>query len=276
MKNRLPLKIIICTLAVFLDTRVCLAQHSSEIAEIEEKPATQRLKAGVQFDAKARPIDPSLLPGNIFDKKLATSLLRSPGKPIQQWYKVPEWQAGSWRAEETTNIRLVLYENGKPAIEKPIGSYKTLGEVDVGLLRDKNGEVWGRYNTGYWAETEIENGMIYSYIVFQSAGEGDYPDSFSEMVNFGVSSETNKVYFVSRSKSWTRNINKAPGILREDSLRTVFDDSGAPTSTSWNMRISRCVAKFSSHEGQLVDQAKAEESFREFCHSEGIGDLLRR
>ncbi len=94
------------------------------------------------------------------------------------------------------------------------------------------------------------------------------------MASFDVDPKTHKIQSVSRSKNWERRINLAPGIMKEETVKTVLTESGSPELTAWNTSVARRLKTFSSYENLLVDQEKIEASFREFCRSEGLGDLL--
>ena len=279
MKNTLALKIIICTLAVFIDVRTCLAQQFTDLAKPQLDEAVNELtpvtlSAGLKFDRKAEPLDPLLLPGNLFDKEVAAALLRKAEKPTEQWHKVPLWQAGEWGTEQATNTRAVSYKNGLVEDSEPVGVYKMGTNYSVGMLKDKNGDIWDQYSTGEWTETKYDAYVSYSYIYFQSAGKGDYPDLYTKMASFSVDPKTRKIDSVSRSKNWQRRINLAPGIMKEETVKTVLAESGSPELTAWNTSVARRLKTFSSYENLLDDQEKREASFREFCRSEGLGDLL--
>jgi hypothetical protein len=210
----------------------------------------------------------------LFDKEIAAALLRKADKPIEQWHKVPSWQAGDWGTEQATGTRLIYYKNGLAEDSEPLGVYKMAGGFTEGLLKDKNGDIWDQYSTDKWTETQHDGYVTYSYIYFQSAGKGDYPDSYTKMASFIVDPNTHKIEQVSRSKNWNRRINLAPGIMKDETVTTVLTDSGAPELTSWNTSVARRLTPFSSYENLLHDQEKIEASFREFCRSEGLGDLL--
>lgn len=279
MKNTLTLKIIICTLAIFIDARACLAQRFTDLAKPQLDEAVNELtpvtlSAGLKFDERAEPLDPLLLPGNLFDKEVAAALLRKAEKPNKLWHKIPSWQAGFWKTEQATGTRTIYYKNGLVEEAEPLGVYKMAGEFTEGLLEDKNGDIWDHYSTGKWTETQYDERVSYSYIYFQSAGKGDYPDLYTKMASFIVDPNSRKIESVHRSKNWTRRINLAPGIIKEERVKTVLADSGSPELTSWDTLISRRSKTFSSYENRLKDQKQLEASFREFCRSEGLGDLL--
>lgn len=273
MKNRKLFKISVCAIALFLDPRVCLAQQAPVVDESNRHHETKTLRASLQIDDRAQPLNPLLLPGNLFDKELATSILRIPGKSQQQWYKVPSWQAGSWKSEEGTGTRYQVYENGKPVEKEPWGHGKVVSEFDRGQLKDKNGDIWDVYSSG-WVEVDYGDQLGYGYIVFQSAGNQHYPNLYSERVQFLVDPETRRIKEVYRATS--RNIVKfiAPGIIKTDTLQTKFKDSGLLESKDWSEIISHRTESFSSYEHKLRDQEKMKASFRAYCKAEGLGDLL--
>ncbi len=283
MKNKVALKIIICTLAIFIDVRSCLAQQFTELGtpkldEVNSELTPVTLSVGLKFDEKAEPLDPLLLPGNLFDKEVAAALLSKTGESTElvfpTWRKVPSWQAGEWGTEQATGTRLVYYKNGLVEEGEPLGVYKMGTEFTLGLLKDKNGDIWGPYSTGKWTETQYDGYVSYSYIYFQSAGKGDYPDSYTKMASFDVDPNTHKIESVSREKSWTRRINLAPGIMKEESVKTVLAESGSPELTSWNTWVSRRLAPFSSYENRLEGQNEYEYKFEMFCLYQDLGNLL--
>ncbi len=169
MKNTLALKIIICMLAVFINARSCLAQQFTDLAKPQLDEAVNdltpvTLSAGLKFDKKAEPLDPLLLPGNLFDKEVAAALLGRTGIPNKLWCKIPSWQAGAWGTEQATGTRTVYYKNGLAEDREPTGVYKMAGVSTCGHLKDKNGDIWNQYSTGKWTETQYDDRLSYSYI----------------------------------------------------------------------------------------------------------------
>src|SRR6185369_12586108 len=95
--------------------QICLAMFLGSTIFITSGLAQEQpffLKGSVeQYSAASKPLDPSLWPGNDFNKQAAHSLLRNPEQEASIWHRIPEWEAGKWEGNQAVNVRAIKYIN---------------------------------------------------------------------------------------------------------------------------------------------------------------------
>jgi hypothetical protein len=233
------------------------------------------LRGQLQYSAKVAPLDPVLWPGNNFDKDVAQALLKDKTGSSVAFHKIPKWLAGEWQSKQSTCTRAARYVDGQPVDTQPLGVHDAAGRFTQGTLRDKNGDIWGEYSSNYWTQTNHgRGGMAYSFHVLSDRGNDEYPDLYTESVDFVVDPYTRKIASVQRRRAWDRYVNVAPGIIKDEQLHTVLNERGEAFFTAWNVAVWRRIEQFSSYERRLADRQGREQRFRAFCKKNGLGDLL--
>ena len=232
------------------------------------------LQGSAKYSDNIGPLDPLLWPGNNLDKDAARSLLRDPSQESAIWAQIPSWEAGEWAGNQAVNTRAIRYINGAPIDVKPLGVHTSIGKFNKGYLRDAKGNVWHLFNSDYWTETQLEDCTLMSYVVFCSPGGGDYPDFYAESVDFKVIKPINQIQSVRKAKTWTRYTNLGSGTLKEDSVRTNFDQQGHATATSFNTALSKQTAPFSAYEQSFATKPNIVKSFHNYLHLHGLDSLI--
>ncbi|MBX9687841.1 MAG: hypothetical protein K2X27_14140, partial [Candidatus Obscuribacterales bacterium] len=199
----------------------------------KSQPATLKGQA-THYADNSQPLDALLWPGNNFDKDAARALLREPSGESSIWAPIPEWEAGDWESKQAVNTRAVKYIGGQAMDIQPLGVHKSEGRFTKGLLRDRKGDIWHWFQSDYWTETDLGDLKVASYIRYSSPGGGEYPDFYAESVDFKILKASNQIATVRRSKTWTRYQDLGSGTLKEESVRTNYDERGTATATSFN------------------------------------------
>ena len=70
------------------------------------------------------------------------------------------------------------------------------------------------------------------------------PDLYGESVDFIVDKSTGKITDVQQRKSWVRYISLAPGLVKQESIHTVYDEKGQPTESAWNTSLKKRIKNF--------------------------------
>jgi hypothetical protein len=206
---------------------------------------TDALTPAIPQSPTPNPLDPLLWPGNYFDKKVATALLKDSSQHGSTWRKIPDWQAGQWQCLQATNTQDLGYLNGIPAAQiDPKGVYTCQSKFTVGQEKDKKGEIWERFTSGYWTEADHGSRTGFSYVNFQAPGVYDYPDSYGESITFEVDKATNKIIAVHRRRTWTQYLYVTPDTMKEEDVHTAYNEKGEPVLSSWNAVLLRRVGPF--------------------------------
>lgn len=226
--------------------------------------------SATQYSEAIPPLDPLLWPGNKLDKDAAQALLRDPSQATAVWAQIPEWQAGEWQCNQAVNTRAIRYMNGMAVECQPIGVHTSQGEFTKGILKDKLGNIWHLFQSGYWTDTMLDDFKIVSYVIYSSPGGGEYPDLYAESVDFKVIKTTEQIATVRRAKSWTRYINLSPGTIKEETVRTNYDEQGHPTATSFNTALAKRIAAFSTYAPGFASKPAIVSSLNAFLKSRGL------
>lgn len=233
------------------------------------------LQGSAQYSANSGAIDPLLGPGNILDKDAARALLRDPSQESAIWAPIPPWEAGDWSSNQAVNTRAIKYTNGMAVDVQPLGVHTSIGKFNKGYLRDAKGTIWHLFNSDYWTETVLDDCTLVSYIVFCSPnGSPDYPDFYAESVDFKVAKPSNQILSVRKAKTWTKYTNLSDGTIKEDSLRTNFDQSGSPTVTSLNSALAKRIAPMASYEKSFSSNPRIVKSFSNYLKLHGLEALI--
>jgi hypothetical protein len=274
MQNRLVSLAINCSVSISI---FCIINSSFAWAQTEHPTSnTNALRGSLTLDIKNQtaPLDPVLWPGNYFDKEVATALLKDETHISNIWKKIPTWQAGEWKTTQATNTKSLIYKSGFPYGTVIGGVYTSKGEETEGKQKDKNGEIWEQYGSNYWTETDHGDTKAMSYVTLDLPGAYDYPDSYTESVVFTLDKASNKITAVCQKRCWSKLINVAPGIMKEEEVHTAFDESGKPTVSAWNTSIMKRTHLFSEYDGKLVDDKELQRDFVSYLINNGLRDVI--
>jgi hypothetical protein len=257
--------------AVFIFSAASLPANAQANNGQEQRPLQGSVQ---QFAEPAKALDPLLWPGNNFDRNAARSLLRDPDQAPSKWQKIPDWQAGNWACEQAVNTRAIKYRGGAPVEIQPLGVHKSVGSFTKGLMKDKNGGIWDWFQSDYWTGTDHGQQIQQSYIIYTSPGGGEYPDFYSESIDFNVDKSTNQILASRRAKVWTRYTKMAPGMLKEETLRTGFDFEGHPTVTAFNTALYKRTETFDSYYPGFASKKAIVDNFRNYLRAHGLENLI--
>jgi hypothetical protein len=253
-------------LLTVLLTTTCFAQESHTM-----------LQGGIELYANTEEIPPELFPGKLFSQKLAESLLQGKVEiSFDKWRIIHHWLGGRWKTSKATNTRRVKIIDGKPVDIKTLGLYTMKSIEDWGSVKDKNGAVWEKYDSNYWAPVDYGDSINYSYIILSGPGKGEYPDLYTKCIDFIVDKKTNIITSVQQRKAWDKHTLLAPGKVQDDIVQTEYDENGKHTLTSWNTSIMKQEQDFDrlNNGRDESDRIKDFYDLKNFLSQYGKQDLL--
>ena len=242
--------------------------------------SAQTLQGTISLEVgkKTKPLDPLLWAGNYFDEKVATALLKDESVNTSIWKKIPAWQAGEWESTQATCTKAVKYINGQQHAVAAVGCYTCKGRESSVLQKDRNGDVWSWYSSGYWTRTEYKDDIGHSFKKFTAPGPAEYPDLYAESIDFHVDKSTNKITYVYQSKSWTRYVYLSPGLCKKDEVRTTFDEKGEPSVSAWNTLLYKRIGTFAEIEMLIATDTEVQEQIRQdffnYLKNNGMANLI--
>jgi hypothetical protein len=277
-KTRLATVLSLLALSILLpigEGQSARAQRAQEQEQQQQQQPSTFLKGSAdEYSVISKPLDPLLWPGNNFDKDAARSLLYDQSKESSIWKRIPEWQAGNWEINQAVNTKAVKYVNGVPVEVTPLGVHKAAAIFTKGMERDRKGDIWHWFQSDYWTETDQGSDKAVSYILFSSPGQASDCDFYAEAVEFKVNKATNIIGSVRRSRQWTRYINLGKDSMKEESIRSNFDQQGSPTATTWNSALDKRSAPFTAYEKDFAANKEMQTSFQSYLRKHGLESLI--
>ncbi len=193
--------------------------------------AGQPLQGGVKIDErlldKSLPaLDPTLAPGNTFDKDVATALLR---KEIPQnvWFKIPAWLAGNWLEQEATvtwsRDEITKRVDNAPRPEKNVtsGNFGYFPTVDQNFW-------WQFADSEYWGKSEKQtctSWFFHQYIApVDTNGQSMSIKRIS--IEFDVDLNSNKILQVYQRQDLVTDIQITDSLVQEVDYGRRFDFHG--------------------------------------------------
>jgi len=212
------------------------------------------LESSANYAQPIEPLDSRLWPGNSFDQEMTTSLLKGRSKSQSIWKKIPDWRGGIWEYTQTTNTRHVRYSDGEPTGEvEPAGVYSAKSGGEVGQQRDRNGKLWRNFRPGHWDHVDLNDTSVFMYTEDEAPGPKDYPDMYSEAIEFRVDKLTKKIKAVTQRKAYTRCTSLGSDLIQVETFATHYDKKGDPTNSYWNTTISRRISPDSEEPSLRAD-----------------------
>ncbi len=254
-----------------------LSDNTSSIKtnSVPNDTALVPVQKSVDTQEKIKPLDPVLWPGNYFDKEVATALLKDNTVPSSTWKKIPPWQAGRWESKQATNTRGIKYVHGQPVALNTLGVYTCKMAETSGWQRDKTGGIWDRFESNYWTETDYDDLKALVYVKFRVPGTDEYPDSYHESISFDIDKKTNKITDVQQRKTWTKVSFVAPGIIKQDSVHTIYNESGEPEKSAWNTILCKRVGPFTALGSTYkATSEQMHQDFVNYLKSNGMSNLI--
>ena len=212
------------------------------------------LLSSADYSRPIAPLDARLWPGNSFNQEMATALLKDRSKSKSIWKKIDDWRGGVWQYTQTTNTRHVRYSDGEPTGDvEAVGVYSARSGGEVGQQRDRNGKLWRNYRPGHWDHVDLNDTSVFMYTEDEAPGPKDYPDMFSEAIEFRVDKSTKKITAVTQRKAYSRCTSLGSGMIQLETFATHYDKNGDPTNSYWNTTISRRISPYSEEASLRAD-----------------------
>ena len=215
------------------------------------KPQTCVLKAAVERSENASPLDPTLAPGNIFDRDIATALFNKNKAPFV-WHVVPKWLVGDWHSEQQTNVFSRNDKTGK--LNAPGGPVSLRSTMNQGDFIDKAGEVWQCDAPGTWMDNDFDGlkSHLYSLSISNAVDTNKQSSRDAELVCILVDGKTNKIVRCTRQSINYDMLPISPSAIRYNNTIKTFDWQGNPVQTSKCVTNLKKVGEFTPNPNKLA------------------------
>src|SRR5262249_15358194 len=122
---------------------------------------SEQLYGSAELDQRLPSLDPTLAPGNTFDKEVAEAILLKGFHSTNDWYRIPNWIAGTW--EEKESVTTFFRDEQTGETDETPQPHKSVSQDSWGRRKDRAGNVWDKLSVGYVTETIHENNISYNF-----------------------------------------------------------------------------------------------------------------
>lgn len=246
-----------------------LVQQQSALAR-----TSMTLQAGVQLDEKLPSLDETLAPGNQFNQSLVEQKLRK-ATDRNQWYRIPSWAAGTWK---TSMAQTTSYKDEITGEETLDGAQYTMkSNFDLGVEKDRTGQIWNFVECNYWTRTEYETKYAYTFVTYNAPGQvkNNTLKTESRSVSFFVDKLTGKILSTAQRQSIEIYSNRNTSFIHSKDWHRNFDWHGTVISSAHNENNCIRTDYFEVCPTRVTaDNRLLTPLFKEYLKEKGLSHLL--
>lgn len=225
------------------------------------------LKGQVQHSDRLDPTSEELRPGLDFRASTLPTV-----RETSEWYRVPEWFAGTFKIEEAVVVKSYDYLTGRTAFLNQ--KLQSQGEETHGHQKDARLDIWHLSTTSGTSRSEDASHFMYNIIHWcgpEEIGEGRVVMRILA-TTVVVGKKTGKVDGVFRREDIKTYVPIKPGVVSISYTSKSFNTDGIPHDMQTGFSVHKQIAKFKPV-NQLGDTDLAE-LFRQFLVSNGLSKLV--
>ncbi|HEY9777091.1 MAG TPA: hypothetical protein V6C81_25220 [Planktothrix sp.] len=203
------------------------------------------LKGGVEHSDRVDPVPDDLAPGQVFDRR---NLPMNPDPAhTNQWYKIPDWLAGTWHKESQTDFYRFDYSTHQTDVSTRVQEARSNGVW--GTQKDDQGQVWqfdpGPYVTTVDAGTQTVVEYVKSNEPVECSDRQFVSRSFDTQIR--IEKATNEIKSVQSGEHINTYVPEGDGLIKRETSAKVFNRYGMPVllgkSFSYEQQIGPFVAQ---------------------------------
>lgn len=222
------------------------------------------LQGGVTFTEQVAPVSPDPTPGNMASQNPT-------GMAVRQWVRIPDWLAGIWEADDSTQFYEKDWRTGfVNKSNKKIDNHTTGG---FGTLKDNQGGIWQLVYYPF-TTTDVQDGNS----VMNTAERFEIDSATDKKV---VTRVLNLAVYVKPNTFKIQNIYRTENIciytpgkknrVNVEQWTRVYNANGKPWKDVKNKGVRRLVGPFKPQTRDGARNLVAE--FRAFLVQSGNGQL---
>jgi hypothetical protein len=203
------------------------------------------LKGSVEHSDRVQPIPDNLAPGQAFDRRNLPQV-QDPTL-ANQWYKIPDWLAGTWHKETQTDFYRFDYATRQTDVTTRVQEARSNGVW--GTQKDDQGQIWqfdpGPYVTMVDAGAQTVVEYVKSNQPVECSDQQFVSRSFDTQIR--IDKATNEIRSVQSGEHINTYIPEGDGLIKRETSAKVFNRYGMPIllgkSFSYEQQIGPFVAQ---------------------------------
>ncbi len=225
------------------------------------------LKGQVQHTDKLAPTNEELRPGLDFRPSSLPSI-----RETSEWYRVPNWFAGTFKIEESVVVKSYEYISGKTTFLNQ--KLNPSGQEARGYQRDARSDIWHLSTTS--GTSRSEDAAHYLYNIVHWYGPEEIGEERVVMrilaTTVVVGRKSGKIEGLFRREDIKTYVPLKPGIVSVSYTSKSFNPEGIPLDLQTGFSVHKRIAEF-----QPVNQlgeTDVAELFRQFLETNGLLQLV--
>jgi hypothetical protein len=204
--------------------------------------AQARLLTGViEHSDTLEPLDQSLTPGEVFDPD---KLPNADSEGANNWYRIPDWLAGTWHKDSQTDYYRYTYANN--LVDTTTRTEIARADGTWGTQIDQKGEIW-QFDPAPFNAT-VDGGDTFIVQLVRSS----IPVEVSEAkfvrrsidTQMRVSKATGQIEMVESGEQITTYTPEGQDLIKRETSAKVFDTRGQPILLGKSFAYEKRIAVF--------------------------------
>lgn len=183
------------------------------------------LVGGIDHSETLQPLDKSLVPGEIFEP---SKLPSTQTEPKNNWYKIPNWLAGTWHKDSQTDFYRFSYKTNTTDTTTRIETAKSNGTW--GTQQDDKGVIW-QFDPAPFTAT-VDSGDDFVVQMVRSSEPLDVNERRlvrrSIDTQIRVAKSNGVIKSVQTGEQITVYKSEGEALIKRETSAKVFDPSGQP------------------------------------------------
>lgn len=248
-----------------LVTAICVVTAS--LVALSGAVSAKTLEIGIEHVEVLPAVSQDLRPG----KRFSLQALENE-QPSNEWVKIPDWMAGTWRLNRETAVMMRDFKRNTVNTEPY--SYNARHDFQYGMQQDRTGGIWHFIGTPYHSKTSMaefdEYHLVRSKVFNRADDQALTFTSVMTVVRTYIGHQIKESYQSESITSYSPDPNG--GFVNLSASTKSFDAQGQPLRQTDNVARIKQIKPFievKTYHGQDM-----RERFREFLIAKGLTNLL--
>ena len=231
------------------------------------KPGGILLKGQVEHTERLEPTVPTLSPGTDFREGSLPAV-----RQASEWYRIPEWFAGTFEVEDSTVVKSYDYRSGQTTfLNQRIPSQ---GQETRGFQRDALGKIWQYSTTSGTSKSEQAAHITYNIIHWYGPEEIHEGRVVMRVLatSVVVNKQSAKIVAVYRREDIKTYVPLKPGVLSVSYTSKSFTADGSPQDLQTGFAVHKLISRFKTID--RVGDTDLAALFRDYLVASKMGDLV--
>jgi len=199
------------------------------------------LTGGVEHSETLEPLDSALAPGQVFDPD---KLPEAESEGANNWYKIPDWLAGTWHKDTQTDYYRYNYKTN--LVDTTTRTETAKADGTWGTQQDKDGAIW-QFDPAPFNAT-VDGGDQFIVQLVRTSDPVEISDKKfvrrSVDTQIRVAKANGVIEMVESGEQITTYTPEGDDLIKRETSAKVFDPSGQPVLLGKSFAYEKRIAVF--------------------------------